>query len=142
MKLVASRDVESVVNRYLRDKGYAVVCADRRNGTTGCDIIARYGGQRILLEVIGFQSVAPIRSREFYECFFRAISRDEDRTGDRLVMALPIRFSDGIRQRKSHYAHAWNKISRAFPNLEIWYVDTKRGTVLERSWKDCEVAAS
>ncbi len=140
MKLIASRDVELVVSQYLRDKGYTVVCADRRNGTTGCDIIATNGGQRILIEVIGFQGVAPVRSREFYECFFRAISRDEDLTGDRLVMALPIRFSEGMHQLKSHYARAWDKIGRAFPNLEIWYVDTKTNTVVERSWKDPEIA--
>ncbi len=141
MKLVSTDEVEKIVRAHLIQQGFSLTNVHRKHGETGCDVIAARGRARVFVEVIGFQSVPPIRSREFYECFFRAISRDEDRTGDRLAMALPIRFSEGMRQRKSHYARAWDKIGRAFPNLEIWYVDTKTDTVVERSWKDPEIAA-
>ena len=120
--------------RYLRSRGYTVTCADPRPGTTDSDIVARKGKESLFVEVIGFQVVPSIRSREFYECFFRAISRDRDLPDQRLIMALPARFANGMGQRQRQYPKAWKKIGEAFPNLEIWYVDTEAATVIERSW--------
>jgi hypothetical protein len=86
--------------------------------------------------VIGFQSHPPIRSREFYEAFFRVISRDRGISSDVLAIALPKRFKAGMKQRQQQYPVAWGKLAAAFPNLNLWYVDTENGTVEERRWSN------
>lgn len=136
MKLVSAGEVEKIVRAHLTQQGYSLTNAQRKHGETGCDVIAAREGARVFVEVIGFQSVPSIRSREFYECFFRVISRDQGKPNDRLVMALPKRFADGMKKRQQHYGLAWEKIGTAFPNLEIWYVDVNGCSVDERPWAD------
>jgi hypothetical protein len=98
------------------------------------DIIATHRESTCFIEVIGFQSNPPIRSREFYEAFFRIISRDRNDLNDLLVLALPNRFKHGMPQRKHQYSVAWEKLGKAFPNLKIWYVDLDAGSVEEYPW--------
>jgi hypothetical protein len=136
MKLVNSEDVENAIRGYLIKQRF-VLSETKQRGETGCDLVATRGAERLFIEIIGFQSVAPIRSREFYELFFRTISRDTGRQEDRLVMALPARFAIGMAQRKRQYGLAWNKIGATFPNLEIWYIDTVTGQVKECTWCQC-----
>jgi hypothetical protein len=132
-KLEKSLEVERVVRKYLEDKGCALSPYKRR-GETGPDIKATCGKSTWFVEVIGFQEVPPVRSREFYEAFFRVISRDRNDPEDILVLALPRRFKDGMKQRVRNYPVAWDKLGRAFPNLKVWYVDTEQGTVEEYAW--------
>ena len=132
-KLTKSTEVEKVVRQYLETKG-CTLSSHRKQGETGPDIEATSGKSTWFVEIIGFQEVPPLRSREFYEAFFRVISRDRDNPDDTLVLALPVRFKDGMRQRVQNYPVAWEKLGKAFPNLRIWYVDTERGKVEEHSW--------
>lgn len=135
VKLVEATDVERVIRKYLKESGYSL-SSPRNYGQTGADIIAKFGESTCFVEIIGFQSHAPIRSREFYEAFFRVISRDRNNPQDSLVLALPKRFKDGMRQRKQHYSVAWNKMGEAFPNLKLWYVNTDEDTVEEYQWSN------
>ena len=134
-KLVEARGVEEVIRRYLEGKGCTLSPAKKR-GQTGADITATRGVSTWFVEVIGFQSHPPIRSREFYEAFFRVISRDRDNPDDVLVLGLPNRFKDGMRQRKQQYSVAWRKLGKAFLNLRLWYVDTEENTVEEYPWSN------
>lgn len=136
MKLVTSEDVENTIRRYLKKQPFGLSDTKKR-GETGCDLVASRNGETLYIEIIGFQSAPPIRSREFYELFFRTISRDTGRPNDRLVMALPARFAIGMARRKQQYGLAWNKIGETFPNLEIWYVDTLTDYVKECTWSEC-----
>ncbi len=139
MKLVEASSIESTLRNYLEGKGYSL-SPHKKRGETGTDVIAIKDNGKIFVEIIGFQSVPSIRSREFFECFFRAISRDQFlKTGDRLVMALPSRFANGMGRRKSQYGVAWEKIGKTFPYLEIWYVDVENQQVKEHGWINCEV---
>jgi len=132
-KLVEARDVEQVIRRYLEGKR-CTLSPSKKRGQTGPDIIARHSKSTWFVEVIGFQSHPPTRSREFYEAFFRVISRDRDNLDDVLVLSLPKRFKDGMKQRKQQYPAAWEKLGKAFPNLRIWYVDTEQNIVEEYTW--------
>lgn len=134
-KLVEAKQVEQVIRNYLERKG-CMLSYPKKSGETGVDIIATRGDSTWLVEVIGFQSHPPTRSREFYEAFFRVISRDKGNPDDILAIGLPKRFKNGIRQRKSQYAVAWPKLGKAFPNLQLWYVDIESGTVEEYPWSD------
>jgi hypothetical protein len=86
----------------------------KKRGETGCDLIATRESESLFIEIIGFHSVPPIRSREFYELFFRTISRDTGGQNNRLVMALPARFAIGMRRRKQQSGLAWNKSAKPF----------------------------
>lgn len=132
-KLIQAKDVERVIRKYLENKGFEL-SHPRKQGQTGPDIVAKHASSTYFVEVIGFQEHPPTRSREFYECFFRAISRDRDNPQDGLVLGLPMRFKDGMRQRKQQYPVAWPKLGRAFPNLKVWYIDTEQDKIEEYSW--------
>jgi len=132
-KSVEARRVGQVIRRYLRGKGYTL-SQPKKHGQTGVDITATRGESTLFMEVIGFQDHPPTRSREFYECFFRVISRDGGNPSDVLAMGLPRWFKDGMRQRKRNYSVAWEKLGRAFPNLKIWYVDTEQNVIEEFPW--------
>ena len=133
--LIEAKDVERVIRKHFENKGFEL-SRPRKRGQTGPDIVARHGSSTYFVEAIGFQEHAPTRSQKFYECFFRAISRDRDNQEDILVMGLPIRFKDGMRQRKQQYPTAWEKLGRAFPNLNVWYVDTKQDRIEEYPWSN------
>lgn len=134
-KIVQAKAVEQVIRRHLEGKGCSL-SPPKGQGQTGADIVARHDKLAYFVEVIGFQVTPPIRSREFYEAFFRVISRYRDNSDDVLVLALPRRFKDGMRQRKQQYGVAWKKLGEAFPNLMIWYIDTDKSTVEEYFWSD------
>ena len=135
VKLIEAANVERVIRNYLDESGYSL-SSPRKRGETGVDIIAKCEESTCFVEIIGFQSHPPTRSREFYEAFFRIISRDRNEPHDILVLALPKRFKDGMRQRKQQYSVAWDKLGRAFPNLKLWYVDTVEDTVEEYQWSN------
>jgi len=136
-KSVKAEEVEQVVRRYLQKKDYSL-SEPKEYGQTGADITATRGRSTLFIEVIGFQDKPPTRSREFYECFFRVLSRERNNRSDTLVMALPYRFKNGMRQRRQQYAVAWEKLGKAFPNLKIWYVKTHAPEceVEECSWAE------
>jgi hypothetical protein len=134
-KLIEAKQVDQVIRRYLQEKG-CMLSYPKKSGETGVDITATCGKSTWLIEVIGFQSHPPTRSREFYEAFFRVISRDKGNPDDVLAIGLPKRFKDGMRQRKKQYAGAWLKLGRAFPTLRLWYVDTENSKVEEYPWSD------
>ena len=129
----SGEQVESVLRRLLSQQGYELLNKPRAHGETGADIIARKGDVQVFIECIGFQEVAPLRSKQFYEVFFRAISRLKD-GATRCVLALPIRFKRGMNQRANHYDEAWKRIGDAFPELEIWFVNVKGNTYEEHEW--------
>ena len=135
-KVVEAEAVEKVIREYLEAKGYKL-SPPKRRGQTGPDIVARHNKSTYFVEIIGFQEVPSIRSREFYEAFFRVISRDRDNPADDvLVLGLPKRFKDGMRQRKQQYSIAWEKLGKTFSNLWLWYVDTELNGIEEYPWSN------
>jgi len=131
--LIKGEEVEAAVRTALARNGYVVKNAPRRHGETGADIIAEKGDMKLAIECIGFQKVPPLRSRMFYEIFFRAISRLKDGC-QKCVMALPERFGRGLYRRAQQYGEGWSRISHAFPELEIWLIDTKNQTYDAYHW--------
>ena len=130
----SNKQTETVLRTVLETEGYAL-SAEQANGANGTDVIAARGEERLHIEVIGFKSNPPTRSLDFFQVFFRAVSRlDLDATA--CVMALPARFGDGLPKRVSQYTVAWERIANAFPELQIWLVDTDAGAIARTSWSD------
>src|ERR1700730_10499407 len=95
--LVSSKDVETVDRLALEQEGYKT-SAERGYGETGTDIVAERGNELLHIEDIAFKRSPPARSKDFYEAFFRAVSRlEHDATA--CVIALPSRFGIGLPQR-------------------------------------------
>ena len=134
---VTGEQVESVLRKLLPRQKYRLLNKPRTQGETGADIIAEKSGMKIFIECIGFQEVPPLRSKQFYEVFFRAISRLQKGTAKvKCVMALPIRFKDGMNKRAKHYSEAWKRIGDAFPEIEMWFVNATEKVCEKHKWND------
>ena len=133
--LIHAEDIELALKNHLERNGYIVKLKAPINGQTGVDMFASKERERLYIETISFKPSPPERSRQFYECFFRAISRL--RFGaTKCVMALPHRFGKGLKQRASNYGASWSRLGAAFPELEIWLVDPQTEGVSRTAWND------
>lgn len=132
--IISSVETEKCLRNVLRNKGYQLSCI-RENGETGVDILARMEDTEYHIEVIGYKSSGPARAKDFYEAFFRAISRLKDEANT-CVIALPDRVRIGLPIGAKQYGIAWNRIGQAFPKLEIWLVDVDKETFERTKWND------
>jgi hypothetical protein len=121
---VKGKQVETVLRKLLSCNGYKILNARRKHGENNADLIVKKGNVHISIECIGFQEAKSTRSKQFYEVFFRTISRLKD-GANRCVMALPFRFNNGMNRRARQYGISWSRIGKAFPELEIWLVDVQ-----------------
>ncbi|MEK6651540.1 MAG: restriction endonuclease [Nitrospirota bacterium] len=134
-QIISNSDVEHCLRACLETEGYKLT-AIRKNGETGVDLIAKKENEEYYIEVIGFKQSPPARSKDFYEIFFRAISRLKDGAKN-IVIALPERFGKGLHQRASQYGEAWKRIGKTFPELEIWLINSTEPYSYKRtSWNN------
>lgn len=132
--IVKNSDAEQCLRAILKSEGYELN-PTRRFGETGVDVIAIRDADTFHIEVIGYKSSGPARAKDFYEVFFRAISRLKDGAKN-CVIAMPINAKIGLPARASHYGTAWARIGVAFPELEIWLIDTEKIAIERSTW--CE----
>jgi len=95
--------------------------------------VAQKGNDILHIEAIAFKESPPARSKDFYEVFFRAVSRLEV-GATQSIIALPARFGVGLRQRAKALGCAWVRIGAAFPELSIWLVDLTDESIKRTSW--------
>ena len=133
--LIRNDVAEACLRQLLEKEGYKLTIPKRSNGQTGVDIIAENGSNRLYIEVIGFKSSPPKRSKDFYEVFFRAISRIK-LGAKSCIIALPSEFSRGLPQRAKQYDIAWSRIGKAFPELQIWLVDVHTSSYRKTTWNE------
>lgn len=132
---ISTKDIEQALRNCLKSKGYNL-SDPKKHGETGVDLIAHKGNKKHHIEIIGFQEAKSVRSRQFYEIFFRSISRLKDGAHS-IVIALPKRFADGLNKRASQYGEAWERIGKAFPELEIWLVNCEQPySYRQTKWND------
>ena len=135
-------DAESQLRMILAaESEWSVLNAPKRNGETGTDVLAVKDEILYFIEVIGYKSSGPARSKDLFEGFWRTISRlEEAKTiGEapkhhtiKLVLALPAEFKRGMEQRHLQYSTAWSRIAHVFPELELWYISDS--TLDRRPW--------
>lgn len=130
---MTNSEVEAELIKYLIENKYKI-SESKTNGQTGEDLIATKGDEILIFEIIGYKKSAPARSKDFYEVFFRAISRIDKFTNCKIIIALPFQFSVGMKQRQEHYGKSWYKLGETFPELEIWYIDIN--SISRHSWND------
>ncbi len=115
--LVSNEETEKCLRACLTAEGYAL-SPPLANGQTGVDILARRTDEEVFIEVIGFKQSPPARAKDFYEVFFRSVSRLAN-GAKHCVIALPRRSELGLPARARHYGEAWPRIGKAFQNLEF-----------------------
>ena len=103
--LVTSKEVEAIVRSTLAREGYKT-SVERGYGETGTDVIAERRDELLHIEAIAFKSSPPARAKDFYEVFFRAVSRLDDGV-TACVIALPSRFGMGLPQRARAMRGSW-----------------------------------
>lgn len=129
---VGNRDTEACLRQLLHKQGYALSPV-RAYGETGVDIVATKDGEIWHIEVIGYKKSGAARAKDFYESFFRVVSRLND-GAKHCVIALPAQFGTGLPARAAQHREAWERIARAFPELEIWLVDVENEAYQRTSW--------
>ena len=132
--VITNQETEETLRRLLVADGFSLSSA-RGNGETGVDILAEREAENIFIEVIGHASSGPKRSRDFYESFFRAVSRLKD-GAEYCVIALPSISGRGLPQRANHYGDAWTRIGDAFPELQIWLVNVTENSLKRTTWNE------
>ena len=132
--IIRNDAVETCLRRILKREGYGL-SKPKHHGQTGVDIIAEKGMERFHIEVIGYKSSGPARSKDFYEVFFRAISRIKD-GATHCIIALPSRAGPWLPRRAGQYGVAWRRIGKAFPELHVWLVDVDKASYKKTSWSE------
>jgi hypothetical protein len=130
--IVKNSFAERCLRETLQSEGYKL-SPNRQFGETGVDVIASRGDDIFHIEVIGYKSSGPARAKDFYESFFRAVSRLKD-GAKRCVIAMPNFAKRGLPTRARQYGEAWIRIGKAFPELEIWLIDVENKTIERSSW--------
>lgn len=129
---VANAAAEAALRACLTAEGFSLT-PQRGYGEIGVDVVATKPGEVLHIEVIGLKASPPARSKDFFEVFFRAISRLND-GANRVVIALPARFGQGLHQRATFYGVAWQRLGLAFPELEVWLIDHSAPSYRRCTW--------
>ena len=132
--IVPNALVEQSLREILTREGFDLTPM-RANGETGVDIVATRDGASTHIECIGFKESPPQRAKDFYESFFRVVSRLNDGAVC-LVIALAARSQAGLPARARQHRIAWARLAVAFPELQIWLVDTTAKTVTRHTWAE------
>lgn len=139
MPVITSEEIEKCLRGILFARGYSL-SSERSIGENGADIIASKDNELIYkdneliyIEVISFKAKGPSRAKDFFEVFFRVISR-LDNGAKKCVIALPQRAAIGLTQRVLRYKVGWERIGKVFPELEIWFIDKQNNKCICTSW--------
>lgn len=119
---VQNAQVEQALRTALEAQGYSL-SPPHGNGETGVDVLASRGGETIYVEVIGYKASPPARFRDFFEVWFRVLSR-VGKGASSCANALPIEFQRGMANRAQNYGLAWTRLTQAFPEVALWFVHT------------------
>lgn len=130
--IISSSSVEASLRKALIKQGFKVN-RPRLNGEGGVDILANDQYEQIYIEAISYKSSGPARAKDFFQVFFRSISRIND-GAKRSVIALPKKWENGLIKRAKIYGSSWLRLGKAFPEIEIWLVDTEKDSYSISKW--------
>lgn len=131
---VSNSEVETCLRRCLEAEGYSL-SPRRAFGEQGVDIVARKGSDEFHIEVIGYKPQGAMRAKDFFEAFFKSVAR-LDQGAKRCVIAQATNAKVGLPARAAQRRTAWLRIADAFPELELWFVDTEAGRYERTTWKE------
>lgn len=132
--IVSNAEVEKCLRGILKGEGFSLT-PQRSHGQTGVDVIATRGNETYHIESVGYKAKGPARAKDFYEGFFRVMSRLND-GATHCILALSHKAETGLPARAKQHRVAWLRIADAFPELGIWLVDTEARTYRRTTWRE------
>ena len=126
-------EIENVLRDLLKDEGYKL---NKKTGLEklGPDIKASMDDKDWYIEIIKDQQPGMDRIQDFYQAFFQALSRLNNKGCKHIVIAMPQDMRKILPVRARIYKVAWKRIAQAFPELEIWLVDTENKKYQKTCW--------
>jgi hypothetical protein len=131
---------EDSLRNILQASGYDL-SPEGHFGNGGVDVIASRGDDIFYIDVIGYKVNGPKHARDFYEAFFRAVSRLKE-GAKKCVIALPYGAKCRLPARAMHQGDAWTRIGEVFPELEIWLIDEAYGRIERSGWNEWRKTAN
>jgi hypothetical protein len=130
---VTNIETENCLRELLKIEGYKL-SSKRGLAKLGSDIKANKDNENWYIEVIGFKEQGLDRVKDFYEAFFQAISRLNNKDCKHCIIAMPESTRKSLPIRAKIYKVAWQRIAKTFPELEIWLVDIENKKYQKTSW--------
>jgi len=126
-------EMENVLRDLLKDEGYKLT---KKTGLEklGSDIKASLDDGGLYIEIIENEEPGVEKNIDFYQAFFKALSRLNNKGCKHTVIAMPESSRKILSIRAKIYKVAWKRIAEAFPELEIWLVDTINKKYQKTSW--------
>lgn len=131
---VENEDTERCLRDILILEGYELDIP-KINGQNGVDIMAKKDNETLYIEVIGYPSNPQKRARDFFQNFFRTISRINEGATN-CIFAIPKQAELGLPLRAKQYGIAWKRIGKAFPELNIWLIDVDNQKYEKTGWAE------
>ncbi len=103
-------------------------------GKLGPDIKATKDDEVFYIEVAGSEDSSMKSVKDFYEAFFQVVSRLNNKDCKHCIIAMPESLRKPLLIRAKIYKVAWERIAKAFPELEIWLVDAENKKYQKTSW--------
>jgi hypothetical protein len=131
--IVTKIETGDCLRELLEKEGYKL-SSKKGLGKLGPDIKATRDDKTWYIEVIGFEGSGIERVNDFYQAFFRAVSRLNNKDCRHIIIAIPEKSRKILPKRAKIYKVAWKRIGEIFPELEIWLVDTIDKKYQRTSW--------
>ncbi len=126
-------ETENYLRELLQKEGYKL-SSKTGLGKLGPDIKAAKDNEDLYIEIIGSAESSLERVNDFYEAFFQTISRLNNIDCKHCIIAMPESSRKMLPIRAKIYKVAWERIAKAFPELEIWLVDIENKKYQRTSW--------
>ena len=130
---ITNTEAENCLRELLKKEGYKL-SSKRGLGKLGSDIKATKNSEYWYIEVIGFEESGIDRVKDFYEAFFQAVSRLNNKDCKHCIIAMPESSRKSLPIRAKIYKVAWERIAKVFPELEIWLVDIENKKYQRTPW--------
>jgi hypothetical protein len=131
--IVTNTETENCLRELLQKEGYKLR-SKMGLGKLGPDIKAAKDNEDLYIEVIGSEESGLVRVKDFYGAFFQTISRLNNKDCRHCIIAMPESSRKMLPIRAKIYKVAWERIAKAFPELEIWLVDIENKKYQKTSW--------
>ena len=126
-------DIENCLRELLKNEGYSLK-SKKGLAMLGPDIKAAKGGKAIYIEIADLEDLPLERSSRFCQVFFQAVSRLNNKDCSKIVIAVPEKSKKLLSVKARIYKVAWERISKTFPELEVWLVNTEKNSYRKTAW--------
>jgi hypothetical protein len=131
--IITNIETENCLRELLQKEGYKL-SSKMGLGKLGPDIKASKDNKDLYIEVIGSEESSLERVKDFYGAFFQTISRLNNKDCRHCIIAMPESSRKMLPIRAKIYKVAWERIAKAFPELEIWLVDIENKKYQRTFW--------